>query len=121
MSLIEPKDGEPVNIKQSGAMTILLSSNQQLYYYYGILDKQFPGNQIRKSAFKDARMLIAQKKKETPLNQLMYIIKPGDDASFGDHIDLLDEMTICNVPAGHYVEMDISDAEAAVLRSGDNF
>ncbi len=121
MNLVEPKDGEPLNIKQSGAMTILLGSKQQLYYYYGLPDKEFPEHQIKNIGFKEARMLIAQKKKQTPLNELMYIIKSGEDASFGNTIDLLDEMTICNIPAGHFVEMDISAAEAAVLRSRDNF
>ncbi|MEO6730871.1 MAG: biopolymer transporter ExbD [Ferruginibacter sp.] len=116
MNMIEPKDGIPIPVKQSGAMTILLSKNHQVYYYYGMLSDKLGPGQIRKTDFSDARKLIANKKKLTDIADLMYIIKADEDATFGDNIDLLDEMTICNIPGGHYTEVDITKAETDLVK-----
>jgi hypothetical protein len=41
----------------------------------------------------------------------MYLIKVDKQASFGDLIDLLDEMQICDIPVGHYAEVELAEAE----------
>ena len=43
--------------------------------------------------------------------------KLDESATFGDSIDLLDEMSICNIPQGHYAEVDITKVEEEVIRS----
>ncbi|MCW3094179.1 MAG: biopolymer transporter ExbD [Ferruginibacter sp.] len=120
MNLLEAKDGGVRNVKQSGAMTIIVAKDHQLFYYYGILEPGRAASKVRKIDFKDARLLIAEKKKQTQLGDLMYIIKSDDNASFGDNIGLLDEMAICNVPAGHYAEIDITKTELDIIRSATN-
>src|SRR4051812_26177185 len=53
MDLDETKEGPPKPVKASGAMTILIAKNHQLYYYYGILNNQTPANLIHKTSFKE--------------------------------------------------------------------
>ncbi len=46
----------------------------------------------------------------------MYIIKSDSSSNFKNAIDILDEMAISAVPAGHYAEVDITPAEALMIR-----
>jgi biopolymer transport protein ExbD len=115
MDLIEPKDGEEKPVPQSGAMTILLGKDHQVYYYYKKLNDGSALDQIKKTGFKEIRSLITEMNNRTALRDLMYIIKSGKYATFGDHINLLDEMTICNIPNGHYAETDMTKPEAEMI------
>ena len=115
MNMNEPKD-DPDNqlkVKNSGVMTLLLGKSDQVYYYYGELTD--PNTQFKSSNFKDIRALINAKRAATPIGDLMYIIKADKEATFKNAINILDEMTISNVPPGHYAEVDMSEGEAKLI------
>jgi biopolymer transport protein ExbD len=119
MNMNEPKDDKPeeqMKVKNSGAMTILLGKADQIYYYYGQLDPNTISEQFKSSNFKDIRKLIAKKKNETPIDDLMYIIKSDSTSTFKNAIDILDEMSISAVPPGHYAEVDMTTTEAELIR-----
>lgn len=117
MNMNEPKD-DPENqmkIKNSGAMTILLGKQDQLYYYMGELSPTDPSKQFKSSSFKDIRQVILDKKNATPIGDLMYIIKSDKEATFKNAIDILDEMSINQVPPGHYAEVEMSPVESNLV------
>ena len=119
MNMNEPKDDKPeeqMKVKNSGAMTILLGKADQIYYYYGQLDPNTVSEQFKSSNFKDIRNLILEKKKATPIDDLMYIIKSDSTSTFKNAIDILDEMSISAVPPGHYAEVDMTITEAELIR-----
>lgn len=119
MNMNEPKDDDPneqMKVKNSGAMTILLGKENQIYYYYGQLDPATLSEQWKSSNFKEIRELIVAKKKSTPLDDLMYIIKSDSSSSFKNSIDILDEMAISDIKPGHYAEVDIAPAEVLMIR-----
>ncbi len=115
MDLIETHDGDPKQIKNSSAMTIILSKNHELYYYYGSLKANNNSEGIKKSNFMEIRNLIVGMKNKTDSNYLMFLIKPAPESTFGDTIDLLDEMSICDISAGHYAEVDITKEELHLI------
>ena len=115
MSMNEPKEGDTMPVRESGAMTILLGKDHQLYYYFKTLEVQNAGQQIKPTDFKHIRQLILDKKNATPISDLMFIIKPDKESTFKDAVDILDEMSINNVPPGHYTETDIDKAEVQWL------
>jgi biopolymer transport protein ExbD len=115
MDLVEPNDGIVTPVKESATMTIIPGKDHRVYYYYGILDEGSTAKQIIKTDFKNIRELILDKKNSTAIGDLMYIIKPADDSTFGDSINLLDEMVICDIPKGHYAEVEISKAELEIV------
>jgi biopolymer transport protein ExbD len=118
MSMNEPKD-DPDNqlkVKNSGAMTILLGKGDQLYYYYGELLPETISEQFKSTSYKEIRQLITDKKKATPIGDLMYIIKADKESKFKNAIDILDEMSISAVPPGHYAEVDITDLESMLIQ-----
>lgn len=118
MNMNEPKD-DPDNqlkVKNSGAMTLLLGKDNQVYYYFGELSPTDASSQFKSSNFKDIRQVIVDKKKATPLGDLMYIIKSDKEATFKNAIDILDEMSISDVPPGHYAEVEMSDTESQLIK-----
>src|SRR6478609_307845 len=94
MNMNEPKDNDPniqKNVKQSCAMTILLGKSNQVYYYFGQLEPDKLSEQFKSTTFKDIRKVILDKKKATPIDDLMYIIKSDSLSTFRNSIDILDE------------------------------
>jgi biopolymer transport protein ExbD len=118
MAMNEPKDdpNNQLKVKNSGAMTLLLGKNDQVYYYFGELSAENASAQFKSSNFKEIRQTILDKKKATPVGDLMYIIKSDKEATFKNAIDILDEMAINAVPPGHYAEVDMSDTEAQLIK-----
>ena len=117
MDLLEPHNGDPKPIKNSCAMTIIVSKNHTIYYYYGLLDKMNAINQIKKTNTHSLRNLIVDMKRKTDPAYLMFILKADEESIFADNIDLLDEMSICNIQSGHYAEIDITPDEALIIKS----
>lgn len=118
MSMNEPKEDttNQLKVKSSGAMTLLLGKADQVYYYFGELSPTEASAQFKSSNFKDIRQIILDKKKSTPIGDLMYIIKSDKEATFKNAIDILDEMSINNVPPGHYAEVEMSDTESQLIK-----
>ena len=119
MAMNEPKDNkDPLNekeVKESGAMTIMLGKANQVYYYMGKLDETRLSEQFKSTDFKTIRTLINEKRKSTPIDDLMYIIKADDESTFGNSMNIIDEMTISGVKAGHYAEDKISKTEKTLI------
>ncbi len=118
MNMNEPKDDstQVLKVKNSGAMTILLGKSDQVYYYYGQLEADKLSEQFKSTNFKEIRSLIVEKKKATPIDDLMFIIKSDKESTFKNAIDILDEMVICAVPPGHYAEVDMTDTEQLMIK-----
>jgi biopolymer transport protein ExbD len=118
MNMNEPKDDpdKQLKVKNSGAMTILLGKGNQVYYYFGQLMPETISQEFKSTTFKGIRQLILEKKKSTPIDDLMYIIKSDDESTFKNAIDILDEMAISAVPPGHYAEVPMVDVEKMLIR-----
>jgi len=118
MNMLEPKDDSTniTKVKNSGAMTILLGKGDQVYYYFGQLEADKLSEQFKSTTFKQIRDVIVTKKKSTNIDDLMYIIKSDKNSTFRNAIDILDEMSICNVPPGHYAEVDMTATEELLIQ-----
>jgi hypothetical protein len=66
---------------------------------------------------KKIRDEIIRKKRSTPPEDLMIVIKPSDESTYRDVVDALDEMTINDIK--RYALVDISDVEAQLLKVSD--
>jgi biopolymer transport protein ExbD len=122
MNMNEPKDDptQELKVKNSGAMTILLGKGDQIYYYYGQLMPETISQDFKSTNFKGIRSLILEKKKATPIDDLMYIIKSDEKSTFKNAIDILDEMTISAVPPGHYAEVDMVPVEKMLIKTTED-
>lgn len=117
MQLFLPKDTdkpeEQNKVKASGALTLLLGNNDVVYYYEGELLPD--GSNFKTTTFKDVRNVIMDKKRATDPKDFMVVIKPDDDATYKNTVDILDEMTINDVK--RYAMVDIAPVEVQLIKA----
>jgi biopolymer transport protein ExbD len=139
MELYMPKDTEKDDdqnkAKESGALTIMLSKDNHVYYYEGQL-KEDASNFISTNFAGIRKVIIDKKKAVIEAHQhdagcekiwaknggdkkscldkdLVVVIKPGELATYKNTVDILDEMTITNIK--RYAMVDLFDAEKALI------
>src|SRR5688500_3206653 len=134
MDLFMPKDtekDEDLNkAKQSGALTIMMGKDNHVYYYEGKLEPD--GSNFVSTNFKAIRDVIIKKKKDVRAihqhddqcpelqkkakdpkgcleRDLVVVIKPNEEATYKNTVDMLDEMTINQVK--RFALVDIAQGE----------
>lgn len=121
--LYMPHDGDSTKVPDSKSLTILLSDNHNIYYYYGNMKNAIEENQIFATSFYEITGLgkvIRQKQKELEKRkfdkkELLVLIKPGKHSSYRDVVNALDEMLINDVTK--YVITDQQPREEKALES----
>lgn len=117
MDLFMPKDTEKEEelnkAKESGALTIMLGKEGHVYYYEGKLDET--ASNFKSTNFKDIRDVIIRKKRSTPIDDLVIVIKPSEEATYKNTVDILDEMTINQIK--RFALVDIAPVEIDLIKA----
>ena len=112
MKLFLPKDtdkpDEQNKLKESAALTVMPAKNNQVYYYEGL-----DPTKIQTSNFKAIRDVILDKKRRTDAKDFMVIIKPTQDATYKNTVDILDEMKIDDIH--RFALVDITPDEYKIV------
>ena len=128
MRLIMPKDEkDPENqteVKESGALTILMGKGNGVYYYEGQLKPD--GSNFMSTNYAEIRNIIQKKRedvmklgrslgyaKDSADKDMVVVIKPNSEATYKNTVDILDEMTINNIK--RFALVDISDPEKQAI------
>lgn len=109
----KPKpDDKPPEINQDKVLSLLMGPNNQLYYYIG----NFQDPQLEKTDYSPAgvRKLLINKSKQVG-DGFMVLIKPSDKASYGNVVNLFDEMNVTAME--RYALVEMSDLEKQKLES----
>ena len=109
------KPEEQNKAKESGALTILLGKDNNVFYYEGILQPN--GTNFKSANFKTIRDEIIHKKQTTDTADLVVVIKPTDESTYKNVVDILDEMKI-NV-IGTYALVDASPQEVQLVQQSE--
>lgn len=119
MDIAMPTKGAPMLVKESDVVTVLLDNNNTVWYYLGNWENALHNNAVSKTSFsgKDGlRKIINEKQRwldknntKEGRNGLMLIIKPTNNSSYKNLIDVLDETTINIVKK--YVVVNPSEEE----------
>ena len=119
MKLILPKDTdkpeEQNKVKASGALTLMLSKNNSIFYYEGELEPT--GANFKSTNFKDVRDIIINKKKTSKPEDFVVVIKPGPESTYKNTVDILDEMTINEVK--RYAMVDLFAIEQQLINASE--
>jgi len=92
LDLNMPHDGNSMPVKNSGALTILLGKDDNVFYYEGNLLPN--ASNFKASSFKNIRQVLITKKKRVAAEDMFVIIKPSDGSNYRNVVDMLDEMDI---------------------------
>lgn len=122
MQLFMPKDTdkkeEQNKAKESGSLTVMLGKADQVYYYEGMLAPD--GSNFKSTNFKGIRDVIIDKKRRTPPEDLVVVIKPNDDATYKNTVDILDEMTINEIKRFALVDITPNENEPLLATQARN-
>lgn len=117
MKLILPKDADKPEdqnkAKQSGVITILLGKDNNVFYYEGELS--IDAANFKTSNFKDIREVLINKKNSVQdIKDFVVILKPSEECTYRNVVDILDEMAI-NV-CTRYALVDITPIETQLVK-----
>jgi biopolymer transport protein ExbD len=149
LDLNMPKDvldkEKQTEVKQSGALTILLGKGNQIYYYEGQLEVSEGKNNFQQTTYKGIRDVIIKKRNDVIANHrhneeickperesakkrgdpnwedackdvdFVVIIKPDAEATYKNTVDILDEMTINQVK--RYAMVKILEDELKLIKA----
>jgi biopolymer transport protein ExbD len=135
------KDEEQTKTKQSGALTVMLGKNNNVYWYEGELLPD--ASNFKQGTFKQVRDVIINKKKsviasysgnaaceekakakgkdpktECQDEDFVVVIKPTPNATYKNTVDILDEMTINQVKRFAMVKIADSELELVTKTEG---
>jgi hypothetical protein len=108
--LSDADDKDKERVKLSAVLTLMLGKNNQVYYYEG--DDPM---KLKASDFNGIRDVILDKKRRSDPKYFDVILKPSQDANFGNTVNILDEMKIDAV--SHFALVDISPYEYKIVRA----
>jgi biopolymer transport protein ExbD len=111
MRLILPDDRGPRQHEpESAAITLLLGKNNSIYYYEGADPAK--GKTVDQRSI---RSILLDKKYRTDTTWFQVILKPSADATYGNTVNILDEMKIDDIH--HFVLTDITPYEYQLMNS----
>jgi hypothetical protein len=110
MNLNEPDSSTGTNADRSATVTFILTGNNDIYYYTGAF------KYIVERTDKDEVVKLIRKYKEnTNPDELMFIIKSAEGSTYGNTLNLLDAMSVNEIPASHYDEGKTTDVEMKII------
>jgi biopolymer transport protein ExbD len=118
MDLAMPKDGDKTSpMKVKNTLTLILGKENRVFWHQATLN-DLNENALSETTFspKELRTLLISKYRaaEKPEN-FTVIIKPTDESSYENMVDILDEMAITKMP--HYSLVDISSKEVEFYKN----
>jgi biopolymer transport protein ExbD len=122
MFLPLPKDvdkKEQVKIKQTGALTIMLGKDNNVFYYEGELTPN--ADNFKSANFGSGddgiRAEILRKKATTNDSDFFVVIKPTEECTYKNVVNILDEMIINTVKK--YALVDIAPVEFDLIKRAE--
>jgi biopolymer transport protein ExbD len=122
--LFMPTDGNPTKIQEEYVMTTLLGKDNKIFVYPGLWQDAYRNHEVRQTSYfiKDGLgNAVREKQKQLDQffgkdsrNKFMLLIKPGEEATYQNIIDALDEVLINGVKK--YAIVEPGKEESAYLK-----
>ena len=110
MNQEEPNPSAGMDADTSATVTFILTGNNEIYYYTGA----FKYTMQRTDNDKVAK-LVQKYKEITNPDELMFIIKSAEGSTYNNTINILEAMSVNEIPASHYDEAKTTDAEMKII------
>ena len=117
------KNGNTMPIADKNSVTLVLGKDNRIHLYKGMLtpetkkeDLTYSDESFRKRLLELKNELGKEKNRNTQKleHNIIVIIKPDDQSSYKNMIDILDEMTICGIEK--YAIVDINEKDKALIK-----
>src|SRR4030095_5731697 len=119
-----PADGPPTQICESCALTVIPNGDDKIFYYHGNFETAMQNGENGITDFdlnKGIGQIIRDKQasllsKGIQKSDLMLLIKPTDDAAYGNVVDMLDEVMINDVRHYAIIKLEPSEKEIVIKK-----
>ncbi len=106
----KPKEGDKQpEVNEKKVLTLILGANDKVYWYVGITEPRAERIDFSKEG---VRKILLDKK--ATIRDLIVLIKAMDDSKYKNMVDVLDEMTICNIQ--RFAIVDITSADKDIVK-----
>ena len=120
MKMVLPNETDithPTSVQDSKVITIFPKANNKLSYYYGNNMEQMQETNWGELGI---RKLLLEKKNQVAAKfgngkEMIVLIKPTEESTYQNLIDILDEMVINDI--SRYMLLDVSAAELAIVKN----
>lgn len=104
---VKPEDENA--LKASKAIQVLLGADNKVYWYHGMPNEPLEEIAVTTFSADGIRKVLQQKNAE--IKEMVVLIKPSNDASYKNVVDILDEMNISNIKRFALVDITPEDLE----------
>lgn len=105
----QQEQADPNKVKASKALTILIGAENKVYWYQGVPDVNSTDLNVTNFSADGIRKVLQEKNKT--IKDLVVLIKPTNDATYKNAVDILDEMNISNIKRYALVDVDPVDLD----------
>ena len=122
MDLVTPLDTNDItHIKVSSVLTVMLEKNNTIAYYEGMAEDK-PVIKHTSFSVEGIRSVLLDKKAAVKkilgdAREMVLIIKPTDESSYKEFVDILDEVAINGIT--HYFISEMNDADKKMLATAE--
>lgn len=109
----EVKEEEQNALKASKAFNILIGGENKVYWYRGLANE--PIEPVVESNYTADGLRKILLERNASIQEMVVLIKPTNDASYKNVVDVLDEMNISNIK--RYALVDISPQEIDLIKN----
>ncbi len=99
-------------VKASKALTLLLSGEDKIYYYTGVGDLNNP---VKKTDYSQEGIRKLLLELNGSIKDMVVLIKPTDDSTYKNVVDILDEMNITNIK--RYALVDVAPIDLDLIKN----
>jgi len=122
MDLVMPdkddKTKDQLPVPETRTLTILLGANNKIEWYRGLVDKPLSPPTVDNFGKNGIRKVLLEESKKTMDasggKPMIVLVKPSDKSSYGDMVNIMDELNIANIGIRAIVE--ISKPDIALLQ-----
>ncbi|TPE45207.1 ExbD/TolR family protein [Pontibacter mangrovi] len=105
-------ESEQMPLKASNAMTIILGDNDELYYYFGLVEDEPEVVESSYAADGIRKVLTSQRVKSN--EKMTVLIKPMEESRYKNMVDILDELKITDTKK--FAMVEIADADKDLVQ-----
>jgi biopolymer transport protein ExbD len=102
----KPEDAPP-KVNEKNVLTVLLAKNNKVVWYIGVTDPKPTVTDFSKTGI---RKVVLDKSREIG-KKFVVLIKPSDESTYKNVVDILDEMAITNTRSYALVDIDPADKD----------
>jgi biopolymer transport protein ExbD len=103
------KEDKVPEVNEKRVLTLILGSNDKVYWYMGITDPKLVLTDYSKEGIR--KVLLSKK---TEVAKLMILIKATNEARYKNVVDILDEMNITSIE--RYAMVDITSTDISLIK-----